>query len=236
MLAVHFVSGFSFPPLNIFHTSLGCTLCCVEHFSHITWLYFVLCWTFFTHHLAVLCVVLNIFHTSLGYRYFVLCWTFFTHHFAVLCVNILHTSLGCTLCCVEKISHITWLYFVVLNIFHTWLSCTLCCVEHFSHITWLYFMLCWTFFTHHLAVLYVVLNIFHTWLSCTLCCVEHFSHDMAVLCCVEHFSHITWLYLLSLHTCEPIQFPGIKYIFFFILGGYGHLRKWIQENIIFLLF
>ena len=193
MLAVHFVSGFSFPPLNIFHTSLGCTLCCVEHFSHITWLYFVLCWTFFTHHLAVLCVVLNIFHTSLGYRYFVLCWTFFTHHFAVLCVNILHTSLGCTLCCVEKISHITWLYFVVLNIFHTWLSCT-------------------------------------------LCCVEHFSHDMAVLCCVEHFSHITWLYLLSLHTCEPIQFPGIKYIFFFILGGYGHLRKWIQENIIFLLF
>ena len=38
-----------------------------------------------------------------------------------------------------------------------------------------------------------------------------------------------------MHTCQPVQFTGIKYIFI-ILGGYGHTEKWIQENIIFMRF
>ena len=41
------------------------------------------------------------------------------------------------------------------------------------------------------------------------------------------------------HTCQPIiQFTGIKYSLFFChyFGGYGHIGKWIQENIIFMRF
>ena len=41
-----------------------------------------------------------------------------------------------------------------------------------------------------------------------------------------------WVY----HTCQPIQFIGIKYSFYIILGGYGQTGKWIQENIIFMRF
>ena len=33
-----------------------------------------------------------------------------------------------------------------------------------------------------------------------------------------------------------IQFTGIKYSFFIILGGYGHIGKWIQEKAIFMRF
>ena len=40
----------------------------------------------------------------------------------------------------------------------------------------------------------------------------------------------------TLHTRQPIQFTSIKYIFFIILGGYGHIEKWIQENITFTRF
>ena len=37
------------------------------------------------------------------------------------------------------------------------------------------------------------------------------------------------------NVCQLIQFTGVKYSFFFIiLGGYGHIGKWIQENIIFM--
>ena len=39
-----------------------------------------------------------------------------------------------------------------------------------------------------------------------------------------------------LHTCWPIQFMSIKYSFFIILGRYGHIGKWVQENIIFMRF
>ena len=46
---------------------------------------------------------------------------------------------------------------------------------------------------------------------------------------------VTYCKLLD-HTCQPIQFTNIKYIFFIILGGYGHTGKWIQENIIFMIF
>ena len=36
------------------------------------------------------------------------------------------------------------------------------------------------------------------------------------------------------HTCQSIQFTGIKYrVFSIILGGKNHTAKWIQENIIF---
>ena len=41
---------------------------------------------------------------------------------------------------------------------------------------------------------------------------------------------------IVLHTCQPIQFTGIKYSSFIIFGGYGHIGKWIQENIIFMRF
>ena len=43
---------------------------------------------------------------------------------------------------------------------------------------------------------------------------------------------------LKMHTCQPIQFTGIKInkkITSF-WGGYGHNGRWIQENIIFMRF
>ena len=43
-------------------------------------------------------------------------------------------------------------------------------------------------------------------------------------------------YCAEKHTCQPIQFTGIKYSSFIIFGGYGHIGKWIQENIIFMRF
>ena len=43
-------------------------------------------------------------------------------------------------------------------------------------------------------------------------------------------------YLSMIHTCQPIQFTSIKYKKIIILGGYGHIGKWIQENIIFMRF
>ena len=43
-------------------------------------------------------------------------------------------------------------------------------------------------------------------------------------------------YRYIIHTCQLIQFTCIKYIFFIILGGCGHIGKWIQENIIFMRF
>ena len=43
-------------------------------------------------------------------------------------------------------------------------------------------------------------------------------------------------YWAEKHTCQPIQFTDIKYSFFIILGGYGHIGKWIQENVIFMRF
>ena len=42
--------------------------------------------------------------------------------------------------------------------------------------------------------------------------------------------------MVSMHTCQPIQFTSIKYSFFIIWGGYGQIGKWIQENIIFMSF
>ena len=36
---------------------------------------------------------------------------------------------------------------------------------------------------------------------------------------------------LSIHTGY-----SMKYSFFIVLGGYGHIEKWIQENIIFMRF
>ena len=42
--------------------------------------------------------------------------------------------------------------------------------------------------------------------------------------------------LVDHHTCQPIQFTGIKFKKIIILGGYGHIGKWIQENIIFMRF
>ena len=47
--------------------------------------------------------------------------------------------------------------------------------------------------------------------------------------------------LLCMDVCglvnpQPIQFTGIKYSFFIILGGYGHVEKWIQQKIIFMRF
>ena len=38
------------------------------------------------------------------------------------------------------------------------------------------------------------------------------------------------------HTCQPIQFTSIKYSFSLFGGEYGHIGKWIQENIIFMRF
>ena len=35
---------------------------------------------------------------------------------------------------------------------------------------------------------------------------------------------------------NPYSLPVQKYIFFIILGGYGHTGKWIQENIIYMRF
>ena len=44
-------------------------------------------------------------------------------------------------------------------------------------------------------------------------------------------------YCCCYHTCQPIQFTTTKYFFLsIILGGYGHIGKWIQENIIFMRF
>ena len=43
-------------------------------------------------------------------------------------------------------------------------------------------------------------------------------------------------YCAEKHTCQPIQFTGIKYSSFIILGGYGHIGNRIQENIIFMRF
>ena len=31
------------------------------------------------------------------------------------------------------------------------------------------------------------------------------------------------------HTCQPIQFTGIKHSFFITMGGYGHIGKWITS-------
>ena len=50
-------------------------------------------------------------------------------------------------------------------------------------------------------------------------------------------SGMTFVLQTVLHTCQPIQFTSIKDFFFLIiLGGYGHIGKWIQENIIFMRF
>ena len=43
-------------------------------------------------------------------------------------------------------------------------------------------------------------------------------------------------YCAEKHTCQPIQFTGIKYRSFIILGGCGHIENRIQENIIFIVF
>ena len=62
-----------------------------------------------------------------------------------------------------------------------------------------------------------------------------------------HPSKQTWIKIINhkMHTCQPIQFTGIKYMFFpssfFCFGGgggggYGHTEKWIQEKIIFMRF
>ena len=63
------------------------------------------------------------------------------------------------------------------------------------------------------------------------------GHDVAKTCCWSGSQpSCTPQLIVQLHTCQPIQFTNIKYIFFINLGGYGHIGKWIQENIIFVRF
>ena len=86
----------------------------------------------------------------------------------------------------------------------------------------------------------------------SVCCLLPY-HSMKCLsdlisCTVDgHVSYVCCGIIL-VHTCsiheaficspvKPIQFTCVKYkICFIILGRYGHIGKWIQENIMFMRF
>ena len=52
----------------------------------------------------------------------------------------------------------------------------------------------------------------------------------------DPYIYIYGLTGIYIYTSQPIQFTSIKYRFFIILRGYGHIGKWTQENIIFMRF
>ena len=77
--------------------------------------------------------------------------------------------------------------------------------------------------------------VFLIWLHSLVCQIHNKQMSQLV---AYSGSICVWVVSCNEHTCQPIQFTSIKYFFFFliILGGYGHIGKWIQENIIFMRF